>query len=281
MDPELTRRLLRGWRRRVTRAEVGLPDRLYRQRGKGLTQEDVAIAARYSLRAYQDLELGRRTPSPGLLDAVSQVLRLDEREQRALWLAATGTARPAAGYVVDTDPGLARLCDLLPGPAYVTDAAWNVLAANQAVALWFVDFSTLPPLDRNIAKWIFNGRHARHAFTDWEWHASAAVSRLRDLYAALPPDHDLVGLIRELHKNPEFAAQWSSSRVVDEPPTARRMVRPPGSGLDHPGVPLDMVVLVSASPADGRRAVAFLPPPGYTPPTLDVAAADVCPACVA
>ncbi|MEU2612610.1 helix-turn-helix transcriptional regulator [Micromonospora sp. NPDC007271] len=278
---ELVSQMLRHWRSRLTRDDIGLPPRVHRKHGS-LTQEDVAEATGFGLRTYVDLERGRSRPSPELLDSVSEVLRLSADERRALWLAATGTARPAQSYMRDADPGLTQLCKSLPYPAYVTDAAWWVIAANQALANWFDDFGALPAAERNIAKYIFANPHATHVFVGWPRFADEFVARFRALYAGLGESEGFTSLLAELREHPEFESRWSDTAAISvDPPTATRLFREPGKDLDDPGVPLDMVILAPAQPEDGRRLVVFQYPPGYTPPAPSGSSGtEVCPACI-
>ncbi|MEV0005878.1 helix-turn-helix domain-containing protein [Micromonospora sp. NPDC050980] len=278
---ELVGQVLRHWRARLTREDIGLPPRLRRRSGGGLTQEDVAEAVGYGLRAYVDLEHGGRgRPSADLLERVADVLRLEADERRMLWVTATGMSRPAQSYATDPDAGLTQMCEQMACPAYVTDAAWQVLGANRAVAQWFVDFGSVPPVDRNIAKWIFGNVHAQHVFVDWPRFADEFVARFRALYALMPSNPGFSTLLDELLAYPEFAARWAAAPVISvDPPTARRFFREPGADLDDPGVPLDMVILAPVAPDDGRRVVAFQYPPGYTPELTAESAPERCPAC--
>lgn len=77
---ELDNRLgdsLRARREQVKPAEVGLRDDGVR-RVAGLRREELASLARVSLAYYTRLEQGHdRSPSPGVLDALADALRLD------------------------------------------------------------------------------------------------------------------------------------------------------------------------------------------------------------
>src|SRR5258708_7760489 len=64
---------------RVTPADAGLPAQGTRRRVKGLRREEVALLAGVSPEYYVRLERGQATgPSPGVVDALPGVLRLDE-----------------------------------------------------------------------------------------------------------------------------------------------------------------------------------------------------------
>ncbi|GIM86440.1 helix-turn-helix domain-containing protein [Salinispora arenicola] len=278
MDEPMVGTLLRHWRSRLTPTALGLPPRTRRA---GVTQADIAAAARCSLRTYAGIENGHTRPSTELLDTLGDVLHLSTDERHTLWRAAVGTARPAASFATDHDSGLARIVDALPYPAYVTDAAWHVLAANRAVAQWFVDFGAMPPAERNIGKWIFGHPHTRHVFVRWERFADEFVARVRALSAALGNVATFDDWLTEMRAYPDFEARWTADPLVNiDPPTVRRFFREPGKGLSDPGVPLDMVILSPMGPEDGRRLVVFVHPDGYSNTTLsDLPADQLCPMC--
>ncbi|NYT96343.1 helix-turn-helix domain-containing protein [Salinispora sp. H7-4] len=276
MGETLVGALLRHWRNRVPPASLGLPPRV--RRG-GVTQADIAAAAGCSLRTYAGIEAGSVRPSGAQLDSLGDLLHLSADERHTLWRAAVGTARPATSFAAGHDSGLARMVYALPYPAYVTDAAWRVLAANRAVAQWFVDFGAMPPADRNIGKWIFGHPHARHVFVHWNRFAEEFVARVRALSAALKGVAAFDAFLSGMRGYPDFEVRWTADPLINiDPPTVRRFFREPGKGLSDPGVPLDMVILSPMGPEDGRRIVVFEYPDGYQPPELtDLSADQVCP----
>jgi len=278
---KLVGELLRHWRQRLTREDVGLPPRVHARRSPGLTQEDVAEVAGLGVRRYVDLERGHGRPSADVLDAVSLALRLNPDEQRTLWTAATGMARPPQAFAAAPDPGLTRLCEELRFPAYVTTSTWQVLAANAAVAQWFVDFNLVPPAERNIARWIFGHPHCPHSFVDWAHFADEFVARVRARWATLRQVPQFAQFVAQLRTYPEFERRWVGDATVEvDRPTERRFFREPGRDVDDPGVGLDMVILAVQQPEDGRRLTVFQFPDGYTPPPpLPGTAIDNCPAC--
>ncbi|WP_018909119.1 helix-turn-helix domain-containing protein [Salinispora arenicola] len=237
--------LLRHWRSRLTPTALGLPPRTRRA---GVTQADIAAAAGCSLRTYAGVEAGRTRPSDELLDTLSDVLQLSADERHTLWRAAVGSARPAVSFATGRDRGLARMVDALPYPAYVTDAAWRVLAANRAVAQWFVDFGSLPAADRNIGKWIFGHPHTRHVFVRWDHFADEFVARVRALYATLGDVPAFASWLTEMRGYPDFESRWTTDAEINiDPATVRRYFREPGRPTG-PGVPLDMVILSPWAP---------------------------------
>ena len=283
----LLQALLRWKRANLTRIEVGLPPRSA-SRG-GLTQDDVAELTGFSVRLYGQLENGKlRNPPPELLDAVADGLSLSPDERRTLWLLAAGAVPTYGTYATGPDLGLTRLINLLyPHPAYVTDAAWNVQAANRAVAEWFVDFAQLPVGDRNIGKWIFCYPHSQHVFVNYERDfATVFMARLRAVISRFPDDRRLAELIDEIRDRSPLADRlWrDDSAVYIDPPTETRIFRRPGhTDPDQPDdavhhVPIDMVIMAPLRPDDERRLVAFLLPDNE-PHRPAIRSADACAAC--
>ena len=88
-DKEAARAAVREFlttrRARVTPADAGLPPQGTRRRVKGLRREEVALLAGVSPEYYVRLERGQATgPSAGVVDAVADVLRLDDDERAHL-----------------------------------------------------------------------------------------------------------------------------------------------------------------------------------------------------
>src|SRR5271167_1810159 len=88
-DPTARRReagdFLRSRRERLTPSDVGLPNG-FRRRTPGLRREEVAMLAGVGTTWYTWLEQGRDVrPSPQVLSALGDALRLDRVEQRHLF----------------------------------------------------------------------------------------------------------------------------------------------------------------------------------------------------
>ncbi|BCJ68766.1 helix-turn-helix domain-containing protein [Polymorphospora rubra] len=283
---ELLRSFLRARRLRLDRTDVGLVPRVGGR--PGLSQDDLAEATGYSTRVISQLEQGRlRSPSAQLLQAVTVALRLGPDERHVLWMLAARSTPPAQRYATDVDPGLARLVDqLYPHPACVTDAAWRVLAANRAIAEWFVDFDRVEPERRNVAWWLFCDPHARHVLVDWERDfAGFFLDRLREARVAWPDDPALRSLVAGLRVQSPFVDRaWredAGGGVAPSDPV--HALRRPGHTDPGPGddaahhVRVEVVTLAPGRPDDGRRLIAFLLPDGESGPGR--LSRDVCPVC--
>ena len=121
-------------------ARVGPLIRDWRQRRR-LSQLDLALEAGVSARHLSFVETGRSRPSPDMVLNLADRLEVPLRERNRLLLAA-GHAPVFEQHALD-DPEMAPVRDALglilaghePYPALVVDGAWEMLAANRAVAL--------------------------------------------------------------------------------------------------------------------------------------------------
>jgi transcriptional regulator with XRE-family HTH domain len=116
--------LLKDWRRR-----------------RHLSQLDLALDADVSARHLSFVETGRSRPSADMVLHLAERLQVPLRERNRLLLAA-GHAPVFEQHALD-DPEMAPVRDAIrlvldghePYPALVVDGAWEMLAANRAVAL--------------------------------------------------------------------------------------------------------------------------------------------------
>ena len=221
---------LRERRGRVTPADVGLPQ-AGRRRTPGLRREEVAQLAGVGVTWYTWLEQGRApNPSDQVLDAVAQALRLRAEERRHLMILAgrtgdAGSDAPSPLMVVRPEH-VAILERLLPFPAAIQTAAYDLVAANRSYRFLFGDLDSVDPADRNCA-WLL--------FTHDDWHNSLVEPEvvLRDLAGRLrareaefrhhPRWSGLLGGLRE--RSPEFVRYWDEHEVRGDRPGQLRRYR--------------------------------------------------------
>jgi transcriptional regulator with XRE-family HTH domain len=221
---------LRERRGRVTPADVGLPQS-GRRRTPGLRREEVAQIAGVGVTWYTWLEQGRApNPSDQVLEAVARALRLRCEERRHLMILAgraadtgTGTPNPLMRVLPEHVLLLERL---LPYPAAIQTAAYDLVAANRTYRFLFGDLDAVDPADRNCA-WLL--------FTQDEWRSSLVEPDvvLRDLAGRLRAreaefrDHPrwsgLLGSLRE--HSPEFVRYWDEHEVRGDRPGQLRRYR--------------------------------------------------------
>ncbi|NES14885.1 MULTISPECIES: helix-turn-helix transcriptional regulator [Micromonospora] len=124
----------------MTRTEpVGVLIRRWRER-RGRSQLDVSVSAELSTRHLSFVETGRANPSRGMIERLCEELDVPLRERNALYLAAGfAPVHPERPF---TDLGVARaaveavLAGHEPNPALAVNVRWELLAANQAMAMF-------------------------------------------------------------------------------------------------------------------------------------------------
>ncbi|MFI7010612.1 helix-turn-helix transcriptional regulator [Streptomyces sp. NPDC050145] len=254
---------LRTRRARLRPADVGLVS--YGQRRvPGLRREELAQLAGVSVEYYVRLEQGRNPHvSDSVLESVGRALRLDPAEQEHLRnLARPDRARPATRTAAaprhePVRPGLRRLLDALPGPAYLCGPLTEVVAWNAQAAAVFGDFDRLPEEQRTFAHLVFLDETYRSLLAgSLQAKAEATVGFLRVSVGRYPDDPALASLIGTLAmKSEEFGTLW-----------ARQDVHEKGAGryaLRHPVVgPLDLDFEILHLPDTGQVLVTYLPAPG-------------------
>ncbi|MFI9484780.1 helix-turn-helix transcriptional regulator [Promicromonospora sp. NPDC052451] len=221
---------LRERRGRVTPADVGLPQS-GRRRTPGLRREEVAQIAGVGVTWYTWLEQGRApNPSDQVLDAVARALRLRPEERRHLMI--------LAGRAADTDAGVPNplmrvlpehvllLERLLPYPAAIQTAAYDLVAANRTYRFLFGDLDAVDPADRNCAWLLFTHDDWRDSLVEPEVVLRDLAGRLRAREAEFrhhPRWEGLLGGLRE--RSPEFVRYWGEHEVRGDRPGQLRRYR--------------------------------------------------------
>ncbi|TDD12784.1 XRE family transcriptional regulator [Nonomuraea deserti] len=247
MDKQELGAFLRSRRERLRPEDVGLPSGS-RRRTPGLRREEVAVLAHISTEYYVRLEQGRAPrPSGEVLAGIAGALLLTDAESDHLHVLA-GTAPNRSGlHRRDVRPSILALLERLPqSAAFVTSAAFEVLAWNDLAAALMEDFAQLAPEDRNLARRAFL-RSARAHTTSARADTTSAradttsmradttstradtalygvsdaaefrhnvVMGLRRALARYPSDPAVSGLVDELRDgSPEFARLWERHDV--------------------------------------------------------------------
>ncbi|REE58087.1 helix-turn-helix protein [Streptomyces sp. 3212.3] len=219
MDKHEFGAFLRSRRERLRPEDVGLPSGS-RRRTPGLRREEVAVLAHISTEYYVRLEQGRAPrPSGEVLAGIGGALRLTDAEFDHLHVLA-GTAPIRTGlHRRDVRPSILALLERLPQTAaFVTSAAFEVLAWNDLAAALMENFAELAPEDRNLARRAFLGP-ARAGATLYGVSDAAefrhhVVMGLRSTLARYPTDLAVTELIEELRDgSPEFVRLWERHDV--------------------------------------------------------------------
>jgi transcriptional regulator with XRE-family HTH domain len=251
---------LRARRDQLQPADVGLPDS-GRRRTPGLRREEVATLAGVSIDYLVRLEQGRDTkPSPSVIAALADALRLDDGQRRELYRLAMVSqtaelcpaARPLARAVAPTVTAL--LGGLGATPAFVAGPANDVLAWNAAWEQLVRPLGVLEGAVPNLARHVFLHPDARTVYPDWIAAADEQVSRLRAATGRWGDDHDFALLIDELRTSPEFNERWSMFATTEKRRGTTRIVHP-----DLGQLRLNFEVLLLADDIDEQRLITWLP----------------------
>ncbi|MEV0619917.1 helix-turn-helix transcriptional regulator [Nonomuraea sp. NPDC050404] len=210
---------LRTRREQLRPGDVELPARRAHRRTPGLRREEVAELAGVSVDYVIRLEQGRGLrPSPEVLEALAEALRLSEDERLYLFDLARQrpTARPGHEKPDHDEAGpLARLAlDLSPLPCMVVNHRFDILAWNPEMAGLMLDFGALPPNQRNSVWLCILHPGLRDFFCDRERTIRECIADLRAHWAARPDDKGLSDLVAELTSgSEEFARLWAMRDV--------------------------------------------------------------------
>jgi transcriptional regulator with XRE-family HTH domain len=228
MDKQELGAFLRSRRERLRPEDVGLPSGP-RRRTPGLRREEIAVLAHISTEYYVRLEQGRAPrPSGEVLAGIAGALRLTDAESDHLHVLAGTAPRRTGRHRRDVRPSILALLERLPQTAaFVTSAAFEVLAWNDLAAALMEDFAGLAPQDRNLARRAFlaparaeapRAETALYGVSDAAEFRHHAVMKLRLTLARYPSDPEVTGLIEELRAgSPEFTRLWERHDVQAAP----------------------------------------------------------------
>ena len=254
--PELAA-FLRARRARVSPQDAGLPA-IGRRRTPGLRRQEVAQLAGMSVDYYIRLEQGRGPhPSRQVLSALARALMLTADERDYLFRMAGEAPPQQARPSREITPGIRHLLDSMPTtPAYVVDAAYNILAWNQLATHFIGDLAGHP--DRNMIRWMFRRPPADSIWADEHvlGFTRSTVADLRAGYARYPGDPGIESLVTEmLALSPQFAEMWAAHEVEARGPMLKR-VRHPQAG------PLEFECQVLHIAETGQRLIVYCAAPG-------------------
>ncbi|MFJ8135015.1 helix-turn-helix transcriptional regulator [Streptomyces sp. NPDC096013] len=251
---------LRARREALTPRDVGLPE-YGRRRVPGLRREEVALRAGVSSDYYVRLEQGREnSPSPQVLEAVAQALKLDAESTAHLnRLCLTPSQRPRDPRGADVSPQLLRLMDGWEHqPAFVLGPAFDVLAGNSLAAALHSGFDAFDNLARN----LFVDPAGRDFYQEWDRAAHSCVAGLRAAYGHDPESARIAEVVEELTAgSEEFAGLWRLHDVRGKSQDVKHL-RHPDVGDLHigfaaftvNGAPHQQLVVYQAEPASPTAA---------------------------
>ncbi|MEU9431532.1 helix-turn-helix transcriptional regulator [Streptomyces sp. NPDC048252] len=253
---------LRARREALKPHDVGLPA-YGRRRVPGLRREEVALLAGVSSDYYIRLEQGREnSPSPQVLDAVAQALKLDaEATDHLNRLCLTTSQRPRDRGATDVSGQLLRLMDGWEHtPAFVVGPALDVMAANSLATALHSGFDRFD----NLARMVFVDPAGRDFYQDWERAAHSCVAEIRAAHGHDPASARIAEVVAELSaQSDEFAAIWRLHEVKSKSQECKQLKHPQVGDLyielaafTVNGAAHQQLVVYRAEPA-GPTAAAF------------------------
>jgi transcriptional regulator with XRE-family HTH domain len=185
---------------------------------QGLRREEVAELAEIGVTWYTWLEQARKVNvSASALERISSALKLEAEEREHLFLLA---GYPAPHPLASSGDQLMTtvtqvLSGLNPNPAVVLSRRWDVVPWNNAAALVFADFASLPEHRRNWVWLTFTDPPFQDLIANWKRFARCVVAHFRADSAPHAADTRWIELIAALdHRSPQFKEWWSSHEVV-------------------------------------------------------------------
>ena len=247
---------LRARRARLSPRAAGLPE-VGQRRTPGLRRQEVAQLAGMSIDYYIRLEQGRGPhPSRQVLAALARALMLSGDERDYLFRMAGEAVPQPVRPGREITPGIRHLLDSMPAtPAYVVDAAYNILAWNP-LATHFIG-NLEEHSDRNMIRWTFRRSPTEVIWDDEHFlrFTRSTVADLRANYARYPGDPEIDSLVGEmLALSPLFAQMWGEYEVEARGPMLKH--------VDHPQAgPLDFECQVLHIAETGQRLIAYCAAP--------------------
>jgi transcriptional regulator with XRE-family HTH domain len=252
---------LRTRRARVAPTEAGLPA-TSRRRTAGLRREEVAQLAGMSATWYTWLEQKRPIRvSPGVLDNLARVLRLDPAERiQLLQLALRQPVFDSIPQPEVVSPLIERLLNQSPAmPTVVMGRRWDVLSWNRAARAFFFDFEKVPVDQRNMLWLVFTRSEFRSLMVDWPARAQDSLARFRADYGRHAGDAYFVQLVERLKQvSPEFLEWWprhdirqmSEGRRDYHHPVGGRMIMEHATFLVEDNPEIRVLVFLAAAEAN-------------------------------
>ena len=231
--PATVGQFLRARRARVSPESVGLPVDVLPRRVPGLRREEVASLAGVSVDYYVRLERGRtRGVSRSVWESLARALRLDEVGKAHLFdLVAAETEQRLRQVALPpqwVSPGLMAVLGTLDQvPAVVLGRRLDWLASNDLFRALYVDFSTRPLLDRNMARFILLDPVAKALYADWAEVAQDVVAILRLYAGSHPGDAELAELVGDLALRSDLCRpEWNKHDVTRHATGSKRFIHP-------------------------------------------------------
>ncbi|MBK0332383.1 helix-turn-helix transcriptional regulator [Brachybacterium sp. MASK1Z-5] len=243
---ENVRAFLSTRRAKITPDMAGIPRGTSARRVPGLRREEVATLSGVSVDYYTRIEKGDLTGvSDEILDAIAQVLQMDESETGYLYDLAREARRPARARArsrrgpTTVPPQIRLLLDSMgTTPVIALSGRLDILAAN-ALGRAVFDVVHTSPTRRtavsapNLASFVFLDPAASGFFDDLDGAADTCVRMLRAQAGTAPHDAQLTQLIGELStRSEDFRTRWAAHDVGDHRSGSKILHHPEVGELD-------------------------------------------------
>lgn len=248
-------RSVRMWRERLN--PVDMPEiharRARRSRRRLVSQAQVAMMIGCSTQWYSRLELGHlENYSDEFLQRVVQVLKLGADDMTLLFLLVGREPRKVTGSI--DLPGLERLLDAQPWPAYLRDEAWDLIGYNRYARDLF---SACGNGRFNVIQWALTNPEARQCLHQWEtiW-VPWLLMKLRTAQLRYPGNRRLGEVVTEILAANTYARRlWVSPLASLRPAGAEISLKLPSHIKPHP----IHVVTLEPHLAPGHRLTVLIP----------------------
>jgi transcriptional regulator with XRE-family HTH domain len=210
---EELRRFLKDRRGRINPTDVGLPI-AGRRRVRGLRREEVASLSGIGVSWYTALESGEAGGvSEATVRAVADALLLSESERNYL-LALTGHADVPTP---SREPGvlLTETMRVLPFPAYIITATWDILACNDAFRrVWNIADGDALPFNAVERLFIDPAVRTMHG-ANFINNLAPVVAMVRSAIGRRPHLASLQRIRERLVAEPELRELWNAYEISD------------------------------------------------------------------
>ncbi|MFI6785683.1 helix-turn-helix domain-containing protein [Nonomuraea sp. NPDC050383] len=259
---------LRSRREAITPADVGLPTG-FRRRTPGLRRAELATLAGVSVEYLARLEQGRdRRPSPQVLGALADALRMSTDERFHLRLLAKATEGGSAFVcpsaqppVVSIRPTVRALLDKLePAPAVLINRITQVLAYTTGFERLARPTGLLDAAEPSFVRFLFTDPRARDVYPNWNAVATQQVAILK--HAAGLADPHVANLVDELTVT---AGQLFAERLTTPGLPERAGVQL----WTHPKAGELRLAYEALELSDDQRLIAYFPADETSSATLD------------
>lgn len=188
------------------------------RRTPGLRREEIALLAGISPTWYTWFEQGRDIQlSSDVLDRISVVLQLNNKEREFLFLLAQGRPPPPAPTQEEAvSEGARLLLETIGLPALVMNEVWTVIGWNELVSRLFRDYGEMPETERNLFRILLLSERYQEDPEEYEQLVARLTARLKWDYSRAKDRSYFDQMIEEARSlSPLFDRYWRGNDIAD------------------------------------------------------------------